>query len=246
MRTMRPATAFALALLSAAGAASAAPALSDNWAILGLPDPFYAILGAAVIAGLGIFYSVFIKAVSERGKTLAFVVISVPILLATAYFVAATAYLDYRSWSGGPVHWHADYEIWACGQEYVLAHSRGLDNKVGTPLVHTHDDERIHVEGVLLSPEQASLGNYFSEVGGQFNGTTLTLPTDNGTVTWQDGDACDGRAARWYVFVDGRLMPDASSYRISPYTLVPPGDQIKFVFTQLGPSLINGSIGGPP
>ncbi len=235
---------LAFALLSAS--ACAAVTAPDNWAALGLPDPSYAILGAAVIAGLGIFYSVFIKAVSERGKKLAFVVISVPILLATAYFVAATAYLDYRSWSGGPVHWHADYEIWACGQEYVLAHSRGLDNKVGTPLVHTHDDKRIHVEGVLLSPAQASLAGYFEQVGGQFNGTTLTLPTDNGTVTWQDGDLCDGRPAHWYVFVDGKPVQNASSYRISPYTLVPPGDQIKFVFTQMSPSLVNGTIGGPP
>ncbi len=234
----------ALAFLFAS--AHAAVTASDNWAILGLPDPFYAILAAALIAGLGIFYSVFIKAVSERGKKLAFVVISAPILLSTMYLVAATVYLDYRSWSGGPVHWHADYEIWACGQEYVLAHSQGLDNKVGTPLVHTHDDKRIHVEGVLLEPEQASLGYYFSQVGGQFNDTTLTLPTDNGTLTWQDGDPCDGRPAQWHVFIDGRLIGNASAYRISPYTLVPPGDQIKFVFSPLSPSLINGTIGGPP
>ncbi len=224
----------------------AAVTASDNWAVLGIPNPFYVILGAAVIAGLGIFYSVFIKAISERGKKLAFVVISVPIALATIYFVGATIYLDHSSWSGGPVHWHADYEVWVCGQEYVLAHSEGLDNKVGTALVHTHDDKRIHVEGVLLSPEQASLGYYFSAVGGQFNGTSLTFPTDNGSMTWQDGDQCDGRPASWYVFVDGKQIQNASAYVISPYTLVPPGDQIKLVFTPLGPSLINGTIGGPP
>ncbi len=241
---MRSLPLAALAFLIAS--AHAVFTASDNWASLGLPDPFYVILGAAVIAGLGVFYSVFIKSVSESGKKLAFAVISVPILVSTIYLVGATIYLDYRSWSGGPVHWHADYEVWVCGQEYVLAHSQGLDNKVGTPLVHTHDDKRIHVEGVLLDPAQASLGYYFSQVGGQFNGTTLTLPTDNGTLTWQDGDKCDGRPGQWYVFVDGRLTENASGHVISPYTLVPPGDQIKLVFTQMSPSLVNGTIGGPP
>jgi hypothetical protein len=218
----------------------------DPWSYLGLPNPVTFLILASFISGLGIFLAIFLKNVSNQAKKIVFAMIAAPIALATVYLGGSTVYLNFVSETGGPVHWHADYEIWACGVKYELADPTGWDNKVGSPTIHEHNDNRIHVEGVLLKKEEASLRNYFIQAGGNFDGTSLTIPTHDGVMTWSDGDKCDGKPAKWYVFVNGEAVENPQDYVISPYTLVPPGDTIKLVFTEMSPRLVDTSIGGPP
>ncbi|MEW6035095.1 MAG: hypothetical protein AB1529_00640 [Candidatus Micrarchaeota archaeon] len=218
----------------------------DPWAFLGVPNPLHVLYAAALVSGLAVFYAIFAR-FSEEAKKLVFFVIAAPIGLSTIYLGATTVYLNAVSESAGPVHWHADFEIWACGEKYELADPSGLDNKVGSPVVHEHNDNRMHVEGVLLKKGEASLRNFLIQAGGNFDEDSLTLPTNAGVMSWNDGDLCNGRPARWHVFVNGEpLGDDAHDYVISPYELVPPGDAIKFVFTEKKPDEVNPDIGGPP
>lgn len=107
-----------------------------------------------------------------------FVAICVVVLGTTFTIGGGTVYLNVNSATGGPVHWHADFEIWACGNELELRDPYGfLSNKIGTATYHEHDDKRIHVEGVPITlPYDFSLGKFMEVVGGGISNNALTVP----------------------------------------------------------------------
>ena len=224
---------------------------SNPWEYIGIPVPLDVLMVSAVISGLAVFYSIFVKGMSEDAKRAVFFIIGAPIAISTAYLMISTVVLNLASETGGPVHWHADYEVWACGEKFELIDPTGLDNKVGSPVLHEHNDNRIHVEGVLLKREEASLRNFFIQVGGNFDEDSLTMPTNDEVRTWNNGDKCSNLPAKWYVFVNGTLLDPATAhdYVMSPLTIDSPNykiDRIKLVFTEKNPTTVNPDIGGPP
>lgn len=94
------------------------------------------------------------------------------------FLAGATVYLNVKSDTGGPVHWHADFEIWACGNELELRDPfEFLSNKIGTATLHEHDDRRIHLEGVPVEVEvDATLGKFMYVVGGAVTDAALVVP----------------------------------------------------------------------
>ena len=72
--------------------------------------------------------------------------IALTLTLSTGILIGSTIYLNTNSDSGGPVHWHADIEFWACGNEIELRDPTGFSNKIGTGTLHEHDDHRIHLD----------------------------------------------------------------------------------------------------
>ncbi len=117
-----------------------------------------------------------------------FVAICVVVLGTTFTISGGTVYLNLNSATGGPVHWHADYEIWACGNELELRDPHDfLSNKIGTATYHEHDDKRIHVEGVPISlPYDFSLGKFMTVVGGGMTQTSMIVPL-NDDKHFEDG-----------------------------------------------------------
>lgn len=233
MEVIRKSIVIALVLAVIASAAYAHEEDAGVWARLGVLDPVNFLLWSAVVSSIFIAVSVYYRRhMGGQAKKIAFVLIAVPVIVSTIYTSWSTAYLNVASATGGPVHWHADYEVWACGEKHELIDPTGFENRIGSPTVHEHNDNRIHVEGVLLQLEDASLHEYFESVGGDFTGSSLTMPTHEGMLTWKDGDFCDGRPARWYVFVNGNLVRNGHEHIIAPYPTVSPGDEIKMVFTE--------------
>src|SRR3989338_3276585 len=76
---------------------------------------------------------------SEYLKLFLFCGMVVPTVLTTAYLAAATVAENKSSATGGPVHWHADFQIYSCGQPVKLKKPTGLSNRIGTPLMHEQD-----------------------------------------------------------------------------------------------------------
>jgi hypothetical protein len=139
------------------------------------------------------------KKKTQAFKLPVFVAIVVVVLGTTLTISGGTVYLNVKSATGGPVHWHADFEIWACGNEVELRDPHGfLSNKIGTATYHEHDDKRIHVEGVPISlPHDFSLGKFFDVTGGGISKNTLVVPL-NDDKFFEDGEGeedGDGRAA---------------------------------------------------
>ena len=191
----------------------------------------FSLIAAAILVVL-VFISI-IKQKSETLKPWLFWGMVLVILANTLYLTGSTIYLNQVSQTGGPVHWHADFEIWNCGKLVELKNPQGLSNKVGSETVHEHNDQRIHIEGVILDPKQASLGNFFKEVGGDMDSDHLTIPTEDGLVSMKDGQSCpDGTQAKMQVFLyrtEGQTYRQAKlenpqDFVISPQGQVPPGD----------------------
>lgn len=163
------------------------------------------------------------------------------ITLNTIYLSASTIYKNERSITGGPVHWHADFEVWNCGNEVDLVDPVGWSNKIGTPVFHEHNDKRVHVEGVVLKEGEVSLGQFFKVAGGNLNQQNLNVPLNDGTILdVNNGQDCNGQPGMVQVFAyqtegdsfkqQKLLYPE--DYILSGDSGVPPGDCIIVEFDQ--------------
>lgn len=198
--------------------------------------------GSLIFGILIVITILFHKKMNDISKKIVYFLIIIISAFVTIYLIVTTLHLNIISITKGPVHWHADFEIWVCDKEVKLAEPKGLSNKQGVNLMHAHNDNRIHVEGVLLDKKAASLGAFFYAIGGSISDDGIKVPTDNGLVSVHNGDKCNEKPAKLYVFVNGNLIGDPSAYIISPYEKVPPGDRIKFVFTEKPIEEINPNI----
>jgi len=202
-----------------------------------LPDPVSMIYYTLWISGLATAASVVFK-LNRTEKKVVFILIAFPVAAATLYLAADTVYLNISSESGGPVHWHADYEIWVCDKKLDLIDPTGFENRIGSPVFHEHNDDRIHVEGVLVRVRDANLESYFEIIGGKLSDSGLSYPTDSGTVSANNGDLCNDKPGKLQAFVyktsgnryHQQKIADFPHYVLSPYSQVPPGDCIIIEF----------------
>lgn len=181
------------------------------------------------------FISLKKKHLSAAAKKTLFLGIAAAALVPTIVMATTTIYLNVISSSKGPVHWHADIEIFACGQELNLKDPEGFSNKIGTATLHEHNDKRIHLEGVVVEHDDASLGEFFKVIGGNLSTTNLAVPTNEKVATYQNGDACPTGAGEVQVFVyrtdaeqyySQEKVTDPAAYILAPESQVPAGDCI--------------------
>ena len=205
-------------------------------------------LSVVMITSILITALVILAIISKRKlhnhKSMLFLLIVIPIIAATLYTAGTTIYLNRISATNGPVHWHADLEIWDCGTKIDLLNPQGLSNRVGTPVFHEHNDFRIHVEGAVVKKKDISLGNFFNVVGGVLTGGSLEIPTNGGITSLQEGDLCNGKPGKVQVFVYKVVNPkergnwiytqekieNFADYVLSSYSMAPPGDCIIIEF----------------
>lgn len=200
-------------------------------------NSFYAVGGASVILVLLILISLGVKKPKEPVKLVLFWSMAGVVCLTTIYLAAVTVWLNMISSSKGPVHWHADYEVWNCGKEIELIDPKGLSNKIGTATLHEHNDKRIHLEGVVVVPLDASLGKFMHVTGGSLAPNKMTFVTNEGEVTLESGAKCGETETEFQVFAfkvnDDKTytqtkLTHPSSHIIGPHSQVPPGDCIIF------------------
>jgi len=205
------------------------------------------VLIASFIVGVMIIVSFLKKEKTEKQKMALFLGIIIPVILSTAFLAGSTVYLNLVSATQGPVHWHADFEIWNCGEKLDLIDPEGFLNRVGTSVFHEHGDDRIHVEGVVVDLQNASLHHFFEVVGGELTAESFTVPTNEGMVSVRNGNECKG-IGNVQVFVYKITNPDPTKrtgftfvqqklenfpdYILSPYSNIPPGDCIIVEFDQ--------------
>lgn len=202
----------------------------------------------STIALLAVAISIFYKRKTGKIKILLFLIITIPIIITTIYLAGATLYLNKISETNGPVHYHADFEIWNCNEKINLIAPRGLLNRVGSNDFHEHDDDRIHVEGTIIKKEDISLHHFFDVVGSSLSENQLTIPTDSGLLQIKSPGFCNEKKAEIQVFLYKITNPDPKkksgflykqeklrdfeSYIISPYQNIPPGDCIIIEFSE--------------
>lgn len=197
----------------------------------------YSLIAGGILLAVAVLALLF-KNASEKIKYLLFGTAVIVAILNTVYLAGSTIYLNQTSQTGGPVHWHADFEIYNCGQKVEIKDPEGFSNKVGTEVVHEHNDNRIHIEGVILDQHDASLGHFFEQIGGQLHQDHMSIPTEEGLVELENGQMCNGVAASLQAFVyhtedhifSQQKLTDPENYIISPFGQIPPGDCIIIEF----------------
>jgi len=142
------------------------------------------------------------------------------------------------------VHWHADFQIWNCGEKLDLIEPEGMLNRIGTELFHEHNDGRMHAEGIIKNIRDVDLHNFFDFIGGKLIETSFDVLTDDGVVKVKDGDLCNGESGEVQIFLykvinshssqkEGFIVEQLKvneNYVLSPYQDVPPGDCIIIEF----------------
>ena len=203
------------------------------------------LLIASVIVLILVLFSIFYKEKTKIKMFLFFGIIT-PVILATIYLAASTIYLNLISETQGPVHWHADYEIWNCNEKIELIKPEGLSNRIGSPLFHDHGDNRIHVEGVVTNANDINLHNFFETVGGYMSKDTLKIPTDKEFIEIKNKDLCNGKGGKLQVFLykvknpediknwvfEQLKLENFENYILAPHSNVPPGDCIIIEFDE--------------
>lgn len=194
-------------------------------------NAFQFIILAAIVVGITVLVMLtYGQPKTDKWKKIFFLGIVVPIVLSTVYLAGITIYANVTSTTGGPVHWHADLEIWKCNTTIDLKDPVGLTNRLGSPVFHEHGDQRIHVEGVVSNYEEISLHRFFESIGGALNHDKVVVPTNEGLVVAENGELCAGQPGKVQVFAyaaqdDGFTQRKVDEkYVISPYSSVPPGD----------------------
>lgn len=229
--------AMSILLFSMFASAALANDVPETNPLEGVPEPLALISITIVVLVLSLGTS-FVHKMKENEKKIAFVIISASVVISTVYLAGHTVYLNIVSESGGPVHWHADYEIWVCGQKLDMINPKGFASYVGSPVLHEHNDDRIHVEGVVVHMRSINLESYLDVIGGKLGSSEMAYPTENGVVAVKNGDMCSGLPAKLQAFVyrtDGKKynqekLADFARYVLSPHPQVPPGDCIIIEF----------------
>lgn len=201
---------------------------------------FTSVAVAVVVLAVLVALAAFLRDRHPKSKPWLFWPILAVVTLVTLILIGSTVYLNTVSTSKGPVHWHADFEAWACGEELNLKDPDGfLSNKTGNPVLHEHDDSRIHLEGVVVNPDDASLGRFLDVTGGSITSQSLVWPGNTGTRSFINGQDCHGEPAEVQVFVYQTTENDyyrlekidnPADYIISDESVVPPGDCIIIEF----------------
>jgi len=177
------------------------------------------------------FILTFGKEIVSKNKKLFFWLIVIPIILSSLYLASFTIYENISSESKGPIHWHADYQVIVCGEKIDLINPKFPSNKIGSPTLHEHNDQRIHIEGSVKKFSNVNLGNYFKVIDGELEQNHLIYPTDTKNYNFKNGDSCpDGKSGTLKVYVNGGKIEDFDNYIIYPNSKIPPGDCIIVLF----------------
>jgi hypothetical protein len=180
----------------------------------------------------------------------AFIVV---ILGASFFTTAAFVHLSQTSWSGGEIHWHADYEVLvADGEgelerldlidpgEFCETHKEGdymckVNDRTGITKFHEHNDNRIHLEGIFQEREDATLAAYFETFNGTLTSSKLVYPTNDGV--YKASESSDMNRTLKIIVESGvggergwKVIDNPSEYIISPYKRGPTLDNIFIVW----------------
>jgi len=204
-------------------------------------QPIPLIIISSIISGTAILISLILRKSPEefrKYKRLLFIIIIIPVISTSLFMFWGTLYENSQSITKGPVHWHADFEVYICGEKIDPIDPKGLSNKLGNSIFHEHNDFRIHIEGPVMSYEEINLPSFFEVIGGELTEENIKIITNEGMKQAKNGDLCNGQESVLNVFVyelnngvvTQKKIEDINSYVYSPESLIPPGDCIIIEF----------------
>lgn len=168
------------------------------------------------------------------GKKLLFLAMALVVVIPTVFMFGGTVYMNLTSFTGGEIHWHADFDIYIDGDLRDIKDAEGLANRVGTAQFHEHDDGRVHAEGIFQEREDVTLAAFFEAIGGHLTTDRIMFESDQGLVdvSNEGGKTLKVFAKRGTINQrEWSMLENAPDYVISPHGTVPPGDLVVFAYT---------------
>jgi len=107
-----------------------------------------------------------------------------------------------------PGHYHALLDMEVCGKKVDLPRVPPGQGHFGTALLHTHDDNIVHVEGQAFKKEEIMLGRFMDAIGVPF--------AENQLFDKHNGDVCEegGKPGKLKMFVNDKPNNDFRNYVI--------------------------------
>lgn len=145
------------------------------------------------------------------------ILLIVAIVGGIGYFLFTNVNFE-KPFTTGPVHWHVKLDMSICNQIRHLPRIPAGMGHLGTPLLHTHDDDIIHVEGQPFKPEDVMLGRFMDAVGVPFDKDRF--------FEKKNGDICEntGKPGILKMYLNGKETDLFRNY------VAKNGDKIKLVF----------------
>lgn len=110
-------------------------------------------------------------------------------------------------YTAGVVHWHASLQVFACGIFKEMPAPFG-DAHLGSPLLHTHSDRLVHIEGKIWRKEDIMLGKYMDNIGVDF--------AQDRILDYVNGNECnDGKENKVRMEVNGKENFEFRNYIIN-------------------------------
>lgn len=139
---------------------------------------------------------------ARKTKKLLLYTIPIAILLTVIIMLIYTRGESYQVDTSLPstvIHWHSDIAIEICGSRIPIPNPYPEHNQAASsslPSIHTHDDGKIHMEGLFTKKENLQLGRFFENLGLVFNSVQIT--------EYKNGNACNnGKENEVKMFVNG-------------------------------------------
>jgi len=111
-----------------------------------------------------------------------------------------------KSYTDGPVHWHASLDVFICGNKMDVPKEAPVgEHHLGLPLLHTHADRLIHIEGQVWKKEDISFGAYMDAINVPFSNDTI-MEYKN------DGMCNDGKLNKVKMLVNGKENFELRNY----------------------------------
>lgn len=185
-RMIYSALAFILATVAAAHLVPNYDFVSHATTIIGL-----GVLSCSVLAGISFYKE---GDFTMHDKNLLMNSFILAILVPSFYTAGAFMHESQTSWSGGEIHWHADYEVLVeqdgelerldlvDPSNYCEGYMCQVNDRTGETEYHEHNDNRIHLEGIFKERKDATLSAFFKTFGGELTKDRLVYPTNDGKV----------------------------------------------------------------
>ncbi len=113
------------------------------------------------------------------------------------FYRAISISKDFKPYTPGSVHWHTNFEVFLCGERQDFTKGYDLEiNGKGSYLLHSHNDNVIHIEGQILKKEDIALGNFFDIIDVPFSKTQI--------MDKRNGDLCQNDSTgEVHMYVNG-------------------------------------------
>ena len=133
------------------------------------------------------------------------IILVIALIIFGSYTLIIKPIKEFQPFTATSVHWHANFAVYLCGvkQEFT----QGFDfehDALGTPILHTHNDGVIHIEGKIPKKEDIAIGNFFDLIKIPFSPTQI--------MNKKNGDLCNGKPASVHMYVNNQINNDFRNF----------------------------------